>query len=195
MHPKMNDAYLKMIFYWIGHNLTYIGNRRNYSGYAGIMPESSLAALLSSNESASTVKCIAKQTRTVTNYRQESEGVKRPFCHCVVSVQALIIRLAEDSPGRWGNTFSLRKPNQALAQGHCGRMISDCIETQVAARGSICLTEQWGWREVFREETGPLHLQGWSRVVSVCHLAVSNKANSWMLKMLVKDAENTNIPI
>lgn len=74
MHPKMNDAYLKTIFYWIRHNLTYIGNRRNYSDYAGIMPASSLAALLSLNESASTIKCIAKQTRTVTNYRKESES-------------------------------------------------------------------------------------------------------------------------
>jgi len=68
------------------------------------MPASSLATLLSSNESASTIKCIAKQTRTVRNYRKEGEGVERPFCHRAVSVQALIVRLAEDSPGRWGNT-------------------------------------------------------------------------------------------
>lgn len=93
---------LKMVFYWIRQNLTYIGNRGNYSDYVGIMSESSLAALLSLKESAATIKCIAKQTRTVTNYPKESEGVERPFCHCPVIVQTLIIRLAEDSLGRWG---------------------------------------------------------------------------------------------
>lgn len=194
MHPKMNDACLKMIFYWIRHNLTYIGNRRNYSDYAGLMPESSLAALLSSNESASTIKCITKQTRTGTNYRKESEGVERPFCRCVVSVQALIIRLAADSPGRWGNTCTLRKPNRALARGHRGRIIPDHIETQVAACRSIHLTGYWGWIKVLQEEAAPFHLQGWSRVVSVCHL-VSNKANPWMQALFVRDAENTNIQI
>lgn len=158
--------------------MTHIGNRRNYSDYAGIMPESSLAALLSLNESASTIKCIAKQTRTVTNYRKESEGVKRPFCHCIVGVQALIIRLDEDSPGRWGNTCTLRKPKQALAQGHRGRIIADRIETPVAVRRSICLTEYWGWTEVLQEETGPFHLQGRSCIGPICHLSVSNKANS-----------------
>lgn len=81
--------------------MTYIGNRRNYSDYVGIISESSLAALLSLEESAATIKCMAKQTRTVTNYPKESEGVERPFCHCTVIVQALIICLAEDSPGRW----------------------------------------------------------------------------------------------
>lgn len=65
MHPKMNDAYFKIIFYWIRPNLTYIGNKWNYGDYAGIMPESSLAALLSSNVSASAIKCTTKQTRTV----------------------------------------------------------------------------------------------------------------------------------
>lgn len=114
MNPEMNDAYLKMVFYWIRHNLTYIGNRRNYSDYAGIMPESSLAALLSSNESASTIKCITKQTWTVTNYRKESEGVERPFCHCVVSVQASLIHLAQDSPGRWGNTCNSQETTSSL---------------------------------------------------------------------------------
>lgn len=77
MHPKMNDAYLKIIFYWIRPNLTYIGNKWNYGDYAGIMPESSLAALLSSNESASAIKCITKPTRTVKiigRKKRESRG-------------------------------------------------------------------------------------------------------------------------
>lgn len=126
------------------------------------MSESSLAALLSLKESAATIKCIAKQTRTVTNYPKESEGVERPFCHCTVIVQALIIHLAEDSPGRWGIPVL---SNQALAQGQCGRVLSDPVETQLAARKSMQVRGCCSWIKVLWEEASPFHLQGWSRVV------------------------------
>lgn len=90
-----------------------------------------------------------------------------------------------------GNTCALRKPNQALAQGQCGRILSDPIETQEAARKSIQLTGCCSWIKVLREEASPFHLQGQS-VLCVCRFAVPNKANSCMQMLFVEDAENTN---
>lgn len=55
---------------------------------------------------------------------------------------------------------------------HKATMIaSDGIKAQVAACSSVYLAEYWGWIEVLWEKAGPFHVHGWSRAVSLCHLA------------------------
>lgn len=156
------------------------------------MSESSLAALLSLKETAATIKCMAKQTRTVTNYPKESEGAERPFCHCTVIVQTLIIRLAGDSPGRWG--IPVLSGNQ-IKPWHkdSGRILSDPIETQAAARKSMQLAGCCSWIKVLQEEASLFHLQGRSGVVlfAVWLFLTTNSC----MQMFVKDAENTNTNI
>lgn len=70
---------------------------------------------------------------------------------------------------------------------------SDGIKAQLAACRSVYLAAYWGWIEVLREKAGPLHVQGWSRAVSVCYLA--NEASRSMQAFFITDADNTNIPM